>query len=115
MSLKLDYGPTSNAGEILLSEPGAWATYKLVMNGCMQTLCLSLFLLAKVVVEFQFEAVLGLPAAGRENPTYGILEREEETCYMDWRLFDTKLETADTSEVTVLNNARLLSTRRPSW
>ena len=27
-------------------------------------------------------------------------------------LFATKLETADTSEVTVLNNARLLSTRR---
>ena len=30
-------------------------------------------------------------------------------------LFATKLETADTSEVTALNNARLLSTRRPSW
>jgi len=29
-------------------------------------------------------------------------------------LFATQLETADTSEVTVLNNARLLSTRRPS-
>ncbi|MEA3238812.1 MAG: hypothetical protein U9Q94_03405 [Candidatus Bipolaricaulota bacterium] len=70
----------------------------------MRTLRLSLLLPVKVVVDFQFEAVLGLPAAGRENPTYGILEREEETCYMDWRLFATKLETADTSEVTVLNN-----------
>ncbi len=70
----------------------------------MRTLRLSLFLPVKVVVEFQFEAVLGLPAAGRENPTYGVLEREEETCCMDWWLFVTKLETTDTSEVTVLNN-----------
>ena len=70
----------------------------------MRTLRLSQLLPAKIVVEFQFEAVLGLPAAGKENPTYGILEREEEACYIDWRLFATKLETADTSEVTVLNN-----------
>ena len=58
--------------------------YKVVMDGCMQTLCLKLYLPVKVVVEFQFEAVLGLPAAGRENPTHGVLEREEEPCYMDW-------------------------------
>jgi len=47
------------AGETLFSEPRAWATYKVVTDGCMQTLCLSLYLLAKVVDEFQFEAVLG--------------------------------------------------------
>ena len=38
------------------------------------------------------------------RPIVVILEREEEMCCRDWRLFATKLETADTSEVTVLNN-----------
>jgi len=33
LELRLDHGRTSKAGETLLSEPGAWATYKLVMNG----------------------------------------------------------------------------------
>jgi len=56
----------------------------------MRTLRLTPQSLVKVVVEFQFEAVLGLRAAGRENPTYGILEREEETCCRDWRLFATQ-------------------------
>ena len=65
---------------------------------------LSQLLPAKIVVEFQFEAVLGLRAAGKENPTYGILEREEETCCKDWRLFATQLEMADTLEVTALND-----------
>ena len=49
----------------------------------MQTLCLTPHSLVKIVVEFQFEAVLGLRAAGKENPTYGVLDREEEACYMD--------------------------------
>jgi len=70
----------------------------------MRTLRLGRLLPVKVVVEFQFEAVLGLPAAGRENPTYGILDREEETCCRDWRLSATKLERAGTPEVAVLNN-----------
>jgi hypothetical protein len=38
-----------------------------------------------------------------ENPTYGILEREEETYCMDWRLFATQLETVDILEATILN------------
>jgi len=38
----------------------------------MQTLRLTPHSLVKVVVEFQYETVLGLPAAGRENPMYAI-------------------------------------------
>ena len=35
-------------------------------------MCLSQFLPVKIVVEVQFEAVVGLHAAGRENPMYAI-------------------------------------------
>ncbi len=54
------------------------ATYKSATRRCMQALCLNRVTLMKVAVECRFEAVLW------ENPTYGILEGEGETCCMVW-------------------------------